>query len=238
MENFMNKLLFCLLAGYTGFLMGAAEPMQQDEQRDMLTYIVEQAPEQLFPHLQTKDVKSLTLVNKSISEQALTEMYKRQEPYAIWLSYVLNAKDLNLSNRRNHRFINDFIGTVQQQITQFAEQNPGQWIKLNLSWNQLTATELSQLLQAVVATVQRLHIDVATLYLHANQLTVLPEHIFAGLNNLQRLDLGYNQLTVLPEHVFAGLNNLQTLNLDGNQSTAVSELLLQSLRARGVNVLI
>ena len=54
------------------------------------------------------------------------------------------------------------------------------------------------------------------LNLFSNNLSSLPENIFAGLSNLQELGLHSNNLTSLPENIFAGLSNLQRLWLDNN----------------------
>ena len=85
------------------------------------------------------------------------------------------------------------------------------WIKLILAYNSLgnDLALLRDLLDAIVTTVQSLKIDVASLVLSHNQLTSLPEHLFEGLNNLQRLKLFDNKLAHLPEGIFEGLNNLQ-----------------------------
>jgi len=54
-----------------------------------------------------------------------------------------------------------------------------------------------------------------------SQLTNLPLWIFAGLSNLQTLNLYGNQLTTLPLWIFSGLSNLQTLYLYGNKITTL-----------------
>ncbi len=61
------------------------------------------------------------------------------------------------------------------------------------------------------------------LLLQDNALATLPENLFAGLVNLQRLRLDDNDLTTLPKNLFAGLVNLQWLRLDDNDLTALPE---------------
>ena len=54
------------------------------------------------------------------------------------------------------------------------------------------------------------------LLLDRNDLTALPEGIFAGLSNLRWLGLYSSGLTALPENVFEGLSSLELLNLSHN----------------------
>ena len=60
-------------------------------------------------------------------------------------------------------------------------------------------------------------LNLESLYLENNQLTILPEGIFDGLPRLVNLQLEGNQLTALPDGVFDELSSLKTLNLTGNQ---------------------
>ena len=62
--------------------------------------------------------------------------------------------------------------------------------------------------------------NLQSLDLKDNDLTILPATLFAGLSNLQSLDLSYNDLTTLSATLFTGLSNLQSLNLRGNDLTA------------------
>ena len=52
--------------------------------------------------------------------------------------------------------------------------------------------------------------------LSSNNLSELPENIFAGRTNLVELDLSSSGLSELPPNVFAGLTSLETLRLNGN----------------------
>ena len=52
-----------------------------------------------------------------------------------------------------------------------------------------------------------------TISLPNRNLSSLPEGIFRGLNNLERLWLDHNNLRSLPEGIFRGLNNLERLSL-------------------------
>ena len=60
------------------------------------------------------------------------------------------------------------------------------------------------------------------LYLSLN-LTALPEDVFDGLSSLQILVLGANQIRALPEDVFDGLTSLTDLRLHNNQLAALPE---------------
>ena len=57
--------------------------------------------------------------------------------------------------------------------------------------------------------------------LYDNDLTTLPPNVFAGFTNLRRLDLWHNDLTTLSPNVFADLTNLRSLDLDDNDFTAI-----------------
>ena len=54
-------------------------------------------------------------------------------------------------------------------------------------------------------------------------LTALPEDVFDGLSSLQILVLGANQIRALPEDVFDGLTSLTDLRLHNNQLAALPE---------------
>ena len=60
-------------------------------------------------------------------------------------------------------------------------------------------------------------------------LAALPEELFVGLVNLQRLRLDGNALITLPEELFADLVDLQQLRLNGNDLTALPEELFANL---------
>ena len=59
------------------------------------------------------------------------------------------------------------------------------------------------------------------LNLYDNDLTTLPPNVFAGLTNLRFLSLWHNDLTTLSPTVFANLTSLRFLDLDDNDLTAV-----------------
>ncbi|KAM4697208.1 extracellular matrix protein 2-like [Rhinophrynus dorsalis] len=75
-----------------------------------------------------------------------------------------------------------------------------------------------------------------TLYLAENEISKLPARAFAGLPNLEWLDLSKNKLddSGLSFDVFKNLTKLKRLNLDGNHLT-VLPLLPQSLQELKVN---
>eukprot|EP00475_Leptophrys_vorax_P026256 TRINITY_DN3695_c0_g1_i10.p1 TRINITY_DN3695_c0_g1~~TRINITY_DN3695_c0_g1_i10.p1 ORF type:complete len:210 (+),score=39.62 TRINITY_DN3695_c0_g1_i10:223-852(+) len=61
----------------------------------------------------------------------------------------------------------------------------------------------------------------AVIQLHNNELTFLPEGLFAGLGNLREISLAYNKLKSLPEGLFDELHNLEQIQLFGNQLTCL-----------------
>ena len=67
------------------------------------------------------------------------------------------------------------------------------------------------------------------LLLQDNALATLPEELFAGLVNLQRLRLDDNDLTTLPEGVFDDLGSLTELWLNDNDLTTLPENLFAGL---------
>ncbi|KAM9324350.1 extracellular matrix protein 2-like [Gastrophryne carolinensis] len=75
-----------------------------------------------------------------------------------------------------------------------------------------------------------------TLYLAENEISKLPARAFAGLPNLEWLDLSKNKLgdSGLSFDVFKNLTKLKRLNLDGNQLTSLP-LLPSSLQELKVN---
>ena len=66
-------------------------------------------------------------------------------------------------------------------------------------------------------------LSISTLYLSNNNLNTLPEGVFVGLKNLNRLNLNNNQITTLPEGVFEPLTRLANLYLENNQITTLPE---------------
>ena len=57
--------------------------------------------------------------------------------------------------------------------------------------------------------------------LYDNDLTSLPPNIFVGLTNLRQLNLWHNDLTTLSSDVFADLTSLRVLDLDDNDFTVI-----------------
>jgi len=72
---------------------------------------------------------------------------------------------------------------------------------------------------------------VTTLMLQNNALTMLPEGIFNGFNNLESLAMANNQLTAagLPVEIFGALGKLQMLSLLGNKLTTLPAGIFKSL---------
>ncbi len=79
--------------------------------------------------------------------------------------------------------------------------------------------QITVLPQGIFAGLNQLQV----LGLHNNQISILPQGIFAGLIQLQVLGLNNNQITVLPQGIFAGLNQLQVLGLNNNQITVLPQ---------------
>lgn len=150
---------------------------------------------------------------------------------AFYLSYALYAEDVDCSNKRqNYTDDEAFKQYVLRTIEDFNKSNPGVWIILNLSLNNLNGEALQNLVVAIVKKVQELHIDIANLKLSSNSLTTLPENVFVGLDNLQELDLMCNDISTLPENVFLTLYNLQILWLTVNKIRSLPENVFLGLR--------
>ena len=223
------KIFFSLVLCYSGLLIVAAE-----SQEAMLERVLRQPTirESLLPHVAAPGIGRLSLVSRGMHEAVEPAITEAMEKAAIWESYVLNARKLDLREQKvnfpNNQAFKDY---VIQRIKDFATDNPGIWIELNLSRNNLgnDPAFLHDLLQAIVTTVYNLKIDLADLDLYNNQLVSLPEHLFAGMNNLQGLYLAGNQLVSLPEHIFDGLNNLQELGLNNNQLASLPEHIFAGL---------
>ena len=171
------NLLYSLVLCYSGLLVGASEP-----QETKLEEILREpgVRETLLPYLSMRDFKNLSQMSDVIHELAM-------EKAAIWESYVLNARVLDLHSARGLLDNQAFKDKIIRCIKKFATDNPGTWINLNLSENGLgyDLKFLKDLLQAIVTTVHSLKIDVASLDLFYNHLKDLPEHLFDGLTNLQ-----------------------------------------------------
>ena len=109
---------------------------------------------------------------------------------AIIYSKALSAVRLDFGFQRKNFADNEaFRNYVQQKIRDFAAQNPGVWITLNLGYNGLGSNSefFEQLMHDIMTMAHEFNIDIAAFYLDGNQLTTLPEHIFAGLTQLQEL---------------------------------------------------
>lgn len=213
--NFFYSLVLCC----TGLLI-AAEPQQ-----DMLARILREQPirETLLSYVPPRAIGRLSRVSRGVGKAIASAIEPAIEKVAIlesiWESQIHNARDLDLGGQRQNMDNQTFKSYVVQRIKDFAANSPGTWIKLNLWFNNLgnDLTFLGDLLQAIVATVKALKIDLAALNLTNNQLEELPEQLFDGLNNLVLIELGGNKLVNLPDHIFEGLNNLRTLGLSFNQ---------------------
>ncbi len=97
----------------------------------------------------------------------------------------------------------------------------------------LYLNQLSNLPEHVFAGLAQLRV----LFLSSNQLSNLPDHVFANLAQLQGLHLSSNQLKNLPEHIFAGLTQLRGLMLDSNQLSNLPERVFAGLaQLRGLNL--
>ena len=65
--------------------------------------------------------------------------------------------------------------------------------------------------------------------LYDNELTALPPNVFAGLTNLRQLNLWHNDLASLSPNVFADLTNLRSLDLDDNDFADIPPNVFASL---------
>ncbi|CBJ31219.1 Hypothetical leucine rich repeat protein [Ectocarpus siliculosus] len=87
--------------------------------------------------------------------------------------------------------------------------------------------ELTQLPDGVFADLTALRF----LYLEENSLTSLPSGAFSGMSLLQRLYLDSNNLSELPEEIFDGLSSLQELDLGSNALSALDHGVFDGLGA-------
>ena len=121
------------------------------------------------------------------------EIDKHMTERAINYSKALSACKLDFSYKRYSFADNaEFRNYVLQSIRDFAMQNPGTWIILNLDFNNIyntinDPTFFGHLMHDIRALVRELKIDIAGLSISHNELTRLPEDMFAGLSNLQVL---------------------------------------------------
>ena len=193
-----TKLFCSIMLCYSALVMGAAETHETT-----LEGILRQQPIRatLLPYVPMSDIGKLSRVSRSAHEAVGTAIKTAMEKkiQAANLLYLRQTR-WNLNNQA-------FKDYVIQGIKDFATHNPGIWINLNLQWNHLgdDLEFLRDLLQAIVTTVHSLKIDLAALYLGANNLAKLPERLFEGLGNLRKLDLGSNQLEIVPAAAFDGL---------------------------------
>ena len=221
-----TKLLWSLILCYSGLIVDASTP--QEPQEAPLEGILRQQTirEILLPYVPARDIGRLSSVSRGLHKAVEPAIEPAMEKVAIWQSQILNAHDLDLKEQsKNYRDNQAFEDYVIQRIKDFATDNPGIWIELNLSRNNLgnDPAFLHNLLQAIVTTVHSLEIDLASLNLSDNQLASLPADLLDGLNNLRVLILDVNQLKSLPEHLFDGLNNLQLLYLAANRLESLPE---------------
>ena len=192
-DDFMKnaKLLYSLVLCYSGLLMGAAETheatfegiLKQQPIRETLSIYLSKLPK--------RELGGLSRVSRFVHGAVEPAVVTAMEEAAKWESHILNAGYLDLSEQRENRDNQAFKDNVIKRIEDFATYYPGKWIKLNLADNNLgnDSAFLRDLLQAIITTVYALKIDLASLNLSGNQLSSLPEHLFKGLNNLQKLDL-------------------------------------------------
>ena len=197
--------------------------------------------EAICNNLSEKEMNRLSQVNRQIRGYVGPVIDKHITERAINYSKALTARELNCSHQRQNFADNSsFRNNVLKSMRDFAAQNPGIWIKLNLKNNNLSNDPkfFEQLMQDIITLVHELKIDIAKLYLAGNSLTVLPECILVELRHLQRLylddnvqvlELQANQLQALPDNIFAGLPHLQVLNLAGNQLQELSRIYFAGL---------
>ena len=231
-DGIMKNKLFCsLVLCYSGLFVAASQTEEAT-----LAEILGQQPirKGLLPYLSTQDIVNLGDVSQSMREAIEPAILEA----AIWESHILNARSLDLHKTREHRENRTFKRYVIRKIKNFAQHNPGRWIILDLSYNNL-GNDLEffrDLLSAIVTTVHRLKIDLASLSLVFNELGSLPDSLFDGLNNLQVLHLDGNQLINLRADLFEGLNKLQRLYF-GVYSESLPEHLLGGLNNLEILVL-
>ena len=154
--------LFCCLMCYSGLLIGAAQ-LQETPLEEILRE--QTIRETLLPYVPARDIGRLSSVSSGMHEVVEPAITEAMEKAAIWESYVLNARDLNLSFTRENRDNQAFKDYIIRRIKNFAIDNPGTWINLNLSFSSLgnDLEFLKDLLQAIVTTVHSLKIDLASL---------------------------------------------------------------------------
>eukprot|EP00438_Fugacium_kawagutii_P017245 Skav220997 [mRNA] locus=scaffold2318:23656:30497:+ [translate_table: standard] len=117
------------------------------------------------------------------------------------------------------------LGLQNQQLSEIpAEAWPSLFREfINLEMLNLDECELSELPLFVGL------VNLQTLSLKNNRISVLPAESFMGLPNLQTLSLSNNRLSTLPAEIFWGLSNLQTLALDWNHLKALPPKVFEGL---------
>lgn len=73
--------------------------------------------------------------------------------------------------------------------------------------------------------------DLTRLDLSNNQISILPNHIFANLSELQTLILSYNKLQCIEAQAFRGLTKLRVLSLHGNDISTIPDLTFADLNS-------
>ena len=110
------------------------------------------------------------------------------------------------------------IGKLVVNFTSATSIKSGDFAGLtSMTWLQLGG---SSYIRAVPEDVFDGLANLQRLYLNLN-LTALPEDVFDGLTSLQILVLGANQIRALPEDVFDGLTSLTDLRLHNNQLSSL-----------------
>ncbi|XP_070504368.1 leucine-rich repeat-containing protein 15-like [Chironomus tepperi] len=96
---------------------------------------------------------------------------------------------------------------------------------LNLVTIQITNANLKQ----VDGNFAKTCTGITSLYLVKNNIVSIHYLAFAGLQNLQYLDMSYNQITCLPFNLFQVIPNIATINLQYNKITALDWNLFKGL---------
>jgi hypothetical protein len=135
-----------------------------------------------------------TIVNQERARRESTE-----EQRAIYLEHISNAKELIanaqavdcLGLREQFPDPKAFKQSVLKKIDDFNKSNPGKWIHLDLSYNNIGNKKglLKNLIAGIVEKAHSLGIDIVSLDLRGNECTELPENIFNNLRNLRTLIL-------------------------------------------------
>ena len=183
-----------------------------------------------------------TPLNRIISTQPNNPLISFETICEIQQSIIQQIKNMGVTCPNKHLGLEDIPrfnqeiedlnlqkiwGPIRQGIAveeEPAENASAQEIRLwmNENKNHLQNIVRLDLSRKALTTIPReitLLTGLQVLSLHNNQITVLPQGIFAGLNRLQRLALNHNQITVLPQRIFNELIQLRELDLSNNQIT-------------------